>query len=308
MLADTGDTVGEIMLNAPLLREIGTLAKIMSDNKVSVPKHLQGAPSDCYAVVLQAVQWRMNPFAVAQKTHIVSGALGYEAQLVNAVIQNSGMITGTFRYEFDGEGAKLRCRVGAVIRGDNDITWGEWLSVSDVTTKNSPLWKTNPRQQMAYLQVKNWSRLYAPGAILGVYTPDELRDIQPSEREVGPGPAQGEATGRQRSDDLADMLADDADDVAGASEETQVEPDEGAENEPSAQDGQPALTYAMVADAINKAPDQAALSELGNSDIPEFLHEGENGQYREELMDLYKARQQQLQAVEGRRRWRKSKA
>lgn len=35
---------------------------------------------------MQAVQWGMNPFAVAQKTHFVSGKIGYEAQLVNAVI------------------------------------------------------------------------------------------------------------------------------------------------------------------------------------------------------------------------------
>jgi len=46
--------------------------------------------------------------------------------------------------------------------------------LANVTTRNSPLWKTNPKQQLGYLQVKNWCRLFAPGAILGVYTPDEL--------------------------------------------------------------------------------------------------------------------------------------
>ena len=39
----------------------------------------------CMAVTLQALQWNMSPFAVAQKTHLVNGTLGYEAQLVNAV-------------------------------------------------------------------------------------------------------------------------------------------------------------------------------------------------------------------------------
>jgi hypothetical protein len=73
----------------------------------------------------------------------------------------------------------MECRVGAVIRGEREITWSEWLNEAKVKTKNSPLWTTNPRQQMGYLQVKNWARLYAPGAILGVYTPDEFDAPQP---------------------------------------------------------------------------------------------------------------------------------
>jgi hypothetical protein len=84
---------------------------------------------------------------------------------------------GRFHYEYRGEGANVECRVGAVIRGERDITWGEWLSAASVTTKNSPLWKTNPKQQLGYLQVKNWARAHTPGAILGVYSTDELEDF-----------------------------------------------------------------------------------------------------------------------------------
>jgi hypothetical protein len=32
---------------------------------------------------------------------------------------------------------------------------------------------------MGYLQCKNWSRLYSPGSILGVYTPDEFEQAAP---------------------------------------------------------------------------------------------------------------------------------
>nr|WP_308736935.1 recombinase RecT [Salmonella enterica] len=60
----------------------------MADSQVTVPAHLAGKPADCMAIVMQAMQWGMNPYAVAQKTHLVNGVLGYEAQLVNAVIAN----------------------------------------------------------------------------------------------------------------------------------------------------------------------------------------------------------------------------
>ena len=169
------------------MNQLVRFAELMAQSKATVPAHLAGKPADCLAVTMQAAQWGMNPFAVAQKTHIVNGALGYEAQLVNAVVQNSGAIKGRFHYEYRGEGSSLECRVGAVIRGEQDITWNEWLCISSITTKNSPLWKTNPKQQFGYLQVKNWARAHTPGAILGVYTPDELQEAAPRvERDITP--------------------------------------------------------------------------------------------------------------------------
>ena len=179
-------TTSGLVLHADNMESMMRAAEMMAAGRATVPKHLQGSPSDCMAVIMQAMQWNMNPFVVAQKTHLVNGQLGYEAQLVNAVVQSSGAITGRFHYEYQGDGNGLQCRVGAVIAGETDITWGEWLKVSDVTTKNSPLWKTNPRQQMGYLQVKNWTRAYTPGALLGVYTSDELVDVQPRERDITP--------------------------------------------------------------------------------------------------------------------------
>jgi len=165
-----------LILDTKSFESIMAFANMMSNGIATVPKHLQKNPSDCAAIVMQAMQWNMNPYAVAQKTHIVNGTLGYEAQLVNAVVTASGLIDGTFKYEYLGENEEIKCRVGAKLKDDSDITWTEWLAIKDVTVRNSPLWKTNKKQQIGYLQLKNWSRLYAAGAILGVHTVDELQD------------------------------------------------------------------------------------------------------------------------------------
>ncbi len=175
-----------LVLDTESMDKMMRMAEFMSRGVSTVPKHLRDNPSDCLAVIMQAMQWKMNPFAVAQKTHIVNGALGYEAQLVNAVVKASNAIDGHFHYQFQGEGQNVSCRVGAVLRGEKEITWGEWLNASDVTVKNSPLWKTNVKQQLGYLQIKNFSRLYCPGAILGIYSEDELETIEPRERDVTP--------------------------------------------------------------------------------------------------------------------------
>lgn len=178
-----------IITNDNYMDRVMSLAKMMASSKVTVPKHLQNSEGDCSAIIMQAMNWGLDPFVVAQKTHLVNGVLGYEAQLVNAVVQSSNSIKGAFSYEYKDEGgtapnAFVSCRVGAVLNGQKDITWGEWLASASVTTKNSPLWKTNVKQQMAYLQVKNWARMYCPGAILGVYTAEELQDTPAPERDV----------------------------------------------------------------------------------------------------------------------------
>lgn len=178
-----------MMLDANRMRALIDFSELMANAVVTVPKHLVGKPADCLAIAMQAAQWGMNPFGVAQKTHLVNGTLGYEAQLVNAVITSSGAINGHFHYEYRGSGQDLECRVGAVLRGETEIVWGEWLRNGDVKTRNSPLWAVNPKQQLGYLQVKNFARLYCPGAILGVYTDDELggsTDAQPEPAKTGP--------------------------------------------------------------------------------------------------------------------------
>jgi hypothetical protein len=166
-----------------VIKQTTSLGELMAAGKSTMPTHLQGKPADCTAIAMQAFQWGMNPFAVAQKTHLVNGTLGYEAQLVNAVISSSTAIEGRFHYEYGGDWKDDRdptawVKVGAILKGETDIQWGEPLYPANVTTKNSPLWKTAPKQQAAYLAVKYWARLYCPAVILGVYTSDEVEEFK----------------------------------------------------------------------------------------------------------------------------------
>ncbi|CAM6568115.1 TPA: RecT family recombinase [Klebsiella pneumoniae] len=174
-------------------------ATLMADSKATVPAHLAGKPADCLAVTMQAAQWGMNPFAVAQKTHVVNGTLGYEAQLVNAVVSSSNLLATRLNYKWDGDWSKvsgktdkspsLTVTVWATLKGESEprtLT----ISMAQAGVRNSPLWEQDPRQQLAYLCVKRWARLHAPDVLLGVYTPDELQEAQPRvERDITPSPA-----------------------------------------------------------------------------------------------------------------------
>ncbi|WP_462202211.1 RecT family recombinase [Klebsiella pneumoniae] len=171
-------------------------ATLMADSKATVPAHLAGKPADCLAVTMQAAQWGMNPFAVAQKTHVVNGTLGYEAQLVNAVVSSSNLLATRLNYKWDGDWSKvsgktdkspsLTVTVWATLKGESEPR-SLTISMAQAGARNSPLWEQDPRQQLAYLCVKRWARLHAPDVLLGVYTPDELQEAAPRvERDITP--------------------------------------------------------------------------------------------------------------------------
>lgn len=202
-----------LILDSDSMNKMQRIAEVMASSVATIPKHLQKNVGDCMAVVMQSMQWGMNPYAVAQKTHLVQGTLGYEAQLVNAVITSMAPTKDRLHYEWFGNWDKilgkfkeiisktktdehgnaskyrvpawniedengLGVRVWATIKGEDEpreLT----LLMTQARTRNSTLWADDPRQQLAYLAIKRWARLYTPDVIMGVYTKDELEDSKP---------------------------------------------------------------------------------------------------------------------------------
>lgn len=210
-------SAGALLMNDNSMDKLERLADLMASGKATVPNHLKGSKGDCFAICLQSMQWGVNPFMAAQKTHIINGTLGYEAQLVAAVINSSGIVMDRFNFKWFGDWEKIVGRfkqveskskkddngfpkkyivpdwnvadeqglgveVWATLRGESQprkLT----LLMTQARTRNSTLWTEDPKQQLAYLAQKRWARLYAPDVILGVYTPDEMQ--QPGETFMG---------------------------------------------------------------------------------------------------------------------------
>ena len=212
VLPHASTSTSALVLDGDSLDKMMRLADIMATGRATLPKHFNGNPADCLAVVMQSMQWEMNPFAVAQKTHLVNGVLGYEAQLVNAVITNRAPTLDRLHYDWYGDWEKvigkfeirkgekgeyrvpgwkmadeegLGVRVWATFRGEDEPRVLELL-LAQARTRNSTLWADDPRQQLAYLATKRWSRLFCPDVIMGVYSPDELEETGQPMRDLNP--------------------------------------------------------------------------------------------------------------------------
>ncbi|MCZ7488224.1 recombinase RecT [Rhizobium rhizogenes] len=188
-IAQTG---GGGMLLPQTFGEVVAFATMMSRSQHAIPKHLRDNDGACMAITMQSLRWEMDPFMVASKSYNVKDLIAYEAQLVAAVVNTRAPIAKRPVYEYKGEGETRQCIVSCEML-DGSIKSYESPMLGKITTKNSPLWKSDPDQQLGYFSIRSWARRHTPEVILGVYTPDEAeqfsgpdnaKDVTPSQPSV----------------------------------------------------------------------------------------------------------------------------
>jgi hypothetical protein len=163
--------------------EVVELSQYMCKSADAVPKHLRMNPGMCMSVIMDAISWHMNPWAVARGHMVVNGVGSYMSQTITAVINSRAPIKGRLVPTYSGEGDKMVCRL------DPETIEGQVLpyespEVGQITPKNSPLWKTDVKQQLGYYSCRAWARRYFPDLLMGVYDPEEaamMKDITPKD-------------------------------------------------------------------------------------------------------------------------------
>lgn len=162
--------------------QVMDFARMMAVGGIALPEHLRGNVGACLAICFQSVEWKMSPFAVANKSYSVNNRLAFESQLIQAVILQRAPIKGRLAYEYTGEGDRRRCKVTAVLADGTGLVEYETPELGKITPKNSPLWKTDPDQQLSYFAGRSLCRRHFPDVLLGVYERDELEDATPIQR------------------------------------------------------------------------------------------------------------------------------
>lgn len=173
------DRIGGIAFSN--MSELMEFAKMMSVSRGAIPPHLRENPGSCLAVCVQALEWRMSPFAVANKSYFVNDRIAYESQLIHAVVEARAKLKTRLRCSYEGDGVALVCVVKGHFQNEPDPIEYRSPEIGTIKPKNSPLWQTDPRQQLWYYSVRAFARRYCPDVLLGIYSEDELADAQ-----VGP--------------------------------------------------------------------------------------------------------------------------
>jgi len=155
--------------------EVRLLAQDLANSGPGVRKEFRNNVSLCVVVVMDALHWGMLPTQTIRKAYVVADCVCYEAQLVHAVINTRAGLVDDLEESFEGEGRDMKCTVvGTLDRGKRKPREYESPMIKNIKVQNSPLWQSDPKQQLHYFSVRNWARKWCPEVILGVYTKDEI--------------------------------------------------------------------------------------------------------------------------------------
>jgi len=131
---EISDNVGGISFTS--MGELLEFAKLLSVAGTAIPKHLRGNPGACLAVTIQALEWRMSPVAVANKSYEVNDRIAYESQLIHAVVEARAPLKQRLRATYDGEGDTLTCTVTGHFKGEVDPLEYTSPAFGKITVKN----------------------------------------------------------------------------------------------------------------------------------------------------------------------------
>ena len=233
------------------MSEAMEFAKLMSLGRESVPKHCREAPGVCLSICIQALEWRISPLALANKSYVVNDRLCWESALYQTVVSRRAPIVGRIKMEYTGEGNARKCRVWAELSDGTGVVEYTSPQFGIINPKNSPLWKNDPDQQLFYFSMRSFARRHFPDVMMGVYTVDEMQDHTEVVRSVN----RDVIDARSKTTRLTERLVGDA---------TPAEtPHETAAEEPT----QPVSLYVACEDVLREA--QLAPNEYeGNPDSP----------------------------------------
>ena len=156
------------------------VAKVFSTSDM-VPAHFK-KPGNCMIALNLASRMGLDPFMVMQNMYIIKGRPGIEAKLAIALINSLGKFT-PLQYKFSEK--RDSCIAYAKLVATDEIYEGTAVTLKMAhdegwSTKAGSKWKTLPELMLQYRSAVFFARVYCPEALLGIYTRDELVDIDSS--------------------------------------------------------------------------------------------------------------------------------
>lgn len=222
ILSETGSIGLQVMLSEKLWQLFQDRAQALSQAKGFVPQHLAGQTQACFAVLLTAANWRMDPYMVAGGTYATPGGkIGFEGKLIHAVLEQTGKLDGGIEYKPYGDWDKVQGKFKLIDNrsGKGKFPAPDWpqdaekglgieivaklkgekkarsfkMELRQAFPRNSTLWATDPRTQLGYLAIRRFASSQVPHLFFGVPGvvvedgQEPMVDITPYAPENAPG-------------------------------------------------------------------------------------------------------------------------
>lgn len=181
------------------------VAKLMAISGPAIPMFMRGNPGICYAIVVRAVRWGMDPFFVAEMSYLVKNPktgeekIAFMAQLIVAVINARAPLQKKLRAVYSGNGDAMMATIYGLPKGQTEELDYETPTLKELidvkgrndygNVKGSPLYDNDPKQQLWYYGARGFCRRHYPEVLAGIYDvnefpPNEPKDVTPEKQSV----------------------------------------------------------------------------------------------------------------------------
>ena len=164
--------IGRAGINFTNAGEVMAFANMMAQSGFAVRAPFRNSPGACLAIIDDAIRFGMSPYALARGAYLVNDQLAYESKIVAAVIIGRAPIRDLPEYAFAGAGDGLRCTVTIELVSGKKITH-QSPPLGRIVPRNSPLWTSDPEQQLGYYTIRAMARRHFPHTLAGIYDLEE---------------------------------------------------------------------------------------------------------------------------------------
>lgn len=146
-----------------------------------LPDHFRGKVANCMIAMEYAARLGLTPIQLMQQMHVINGKPGLSSTMIIALCNGCGQFS-KIRFHYSGKGDTRACFASATDRETGEELIGPEMSVSAAKKegywdKKGSKWPAFTDVMLAYRAATLWSRLYASHITLGMYSVDELQDI-----------------------------------------------------------------------------------------------------------------------------------
>ena len=162
------------------VQEVQTMAMAVAKSGLFGMK----TPEQALALMLVAQSEGLHPARAALEYHIIQGRPALKADAMLSRFQNAGGKVEWHDYTPEKCSATFSHPQGGSIK----IEWTMKMA-QDAKLTNKDTWRQYPRQMLRARCISEGIRTVYPGVSVGIYTPEEVADFTPAEKDVTPPPA-----------------------------------------------------------------------------------------------------------------------
>lgn len=173
---------GNIFASSQSFQLAQRMAMALSSSTI-VPKEYQGEHGlgNCMIALEMSTRLNTSPLMVMQNLYVVNGRPAWSSQYIIAMINSSRKYRTELQYDMQGSGDNMSCCAFAYDYNDHKVV-GPTISMSMAKKegwidKNGSKWKTMPEVMLRYRAASFFGRLNCPDMIMGIYTQDEVIEL-----------------------------------------------------------------------------------------------------------------------------------